>query len=221
MAQQRALSHHWGSQFPEPEGANPLGQSSHGTSQFSPENVSCMTDIGSVIQLATGSNNDLQHFNTFFSTADIQSYRLNIPNVCKSSGLPVSNGEVLNNFMFSPLGVTGPAKSSVETSMILGPSLIADGSKSSESTDFEGPQQFMGGFSIGLASDMQASMGTGGVGEETGTRKDTGGGHANGQWAIPPRSVTFPFSLPTNMLWDSPPCPSDMSTGFSTNKCYT
>ncbi|XP_057787593.1 protein FEZ-like [Salvia miltiorrhiza] len=35
------------------------------------------------------------------------------------------------------------------------------------------------------------------------------------------RSMGFPFSLPPNLPWESPPCPSEMSsTTYSTNKCY-
>ncbi|KAI4346416.1 hypothetical protein L6164_007313 [Bauhinia variegata] len=54
---------------------------------------------------------------------------------------------------------------------------------------------------------------------------------APSQWGITGQTIGFPFSLPPSdrtswkatLPWDSPspPCPSDMSTSYSTNKCYT
>lgn len=213
MAQQRALSHHWPLQFPQSVGSDPLGLGA----QFSSKNTSCTSDIGSAIQLGPGCNDDPQHSNAYFSTMDVHSYRSDVPNACKSSCLPVSNGEVLNNFILSPLTVLEPTKCSVDTSsLILGPTILADVSKASEGIDFGGPQQFMGGFSVGLARDLQPSMDTDVGGKEMGARKNLvraqGGSHV---------SMAFPFSLPSDTLWDSPQCPSDISTSFSTNKCYS
>lgn len=219
MAQQRAFSHHWLQQFPEPVGSDLLGLGSHCTARFSSENISCTTDIGSAIRLGSGGSDNLQNSNTYFSTVDVHS---SVPNVCKPSGLPVSNGEVLNGFSLSPVGVPEPTECSVDTSsLILGPALLSDVSKASESIDFQGQQQFIGGFSIGLPNDLQASMGTGMGEEQTVMRKNSVEAPVSSQWMAPPRSMGFPFSLPSDMPWDSPQCPSDMSTGFSTNKCYT
>ena len=61
-------------------------------------------------------------------------------------------------------------------------------------------------------------MGTGE--DEAGLRKNQGAALDN-QWGTI-QSIGFPFSLPSdNLSWDSPACPSEMSTSYSTNKCYT
>ncbi|CAB4305421.1 unnamed protein product [Prunus armeniaca] len=180
---QRALSHSWGSPFPEPTAASGLlNQGAHCT-QFSSENMSCTTDIGSSIQ--------------------------SIP----------------NGFMFSPGEMSGP----------ISPALIGDLSNATGSIDFDGSQQQQfSGFSINLSQNqMQENMETGQ--NEGGFRKNLSSStsHANnnnnnnGQWGSI-RPIAFPFSLASDDdAWkptlpsDSPPCPSDMSTSYSTNKCYT
>ncbi|CBI22222.3 unnamed protein product, partial [Vitis vinifera] len=92
--------------------------------------------------------------------------------------------------------------------------------------DFGGPQQQFNGFSISLPEDLQGNIHTGE--EDTGFRKSASAGQANNPCGNI-RSIGFPFSLPSNVAdpwklnlpWDSPPCPSEMSTSYSTNKGYT
>lgn len=53
-------------------------------------------------------------------------------------------------------------------------------------------------------------------------------GHEDKKSLTAMKTHSFPFNVPlniseewkSNLTWDSPPCPSEMSTSFSTNKCY-
>jgi hypothetical protein len=221
---QRALSHSWVSSLPEPLASDMFSTRGTHCPQFSSENISCTTEIGSAIHFC--SNNDLQQASTAcFSAFDIPSYKpINLPIVSKPSMFPLSNEDIPNGFTFSPLEVSGPNKCTVDTgSMFLNPALIAHMSNASESIDSEGPQQQFSGFSISLLQEIQENMGTGE--DEGGLRKNSGAA-PNDEWGTI-RSIGFPFSLPSNdvwkpnLPWDSPPCPSEMSTSYSTNKCYT
>ncbi|KAJ0100229.1 hypothetical protein Patl1_21918 [Pistacia atlantica] len=202
-----------------------LNQGPHCT-HFSPENVSCTTEIGSVIQLS--GNTDLQQASSAsFSAFDIPSYKPLNPSFYKPSLFPASSGDIPNHFMFSPPEISGPAKCTVDaSSMLLNPALLSDVSKGSENIDFEGSQQQVKGFSISMPQEMQGSMIPGE--DESGSRRNINGTQENSQWGSI-RSIGFPFSLPSNLPeawkpnlpWDSPPCPSEMSTTYSTNNCYT
>ncbi|KAF8399470.1 hypothetical protein HHK36_015335 [Tetracentron sinense] len=206
---QRALSQSWVSQ---------------GTlsTRFISENISCTTEAGSAIQFC--SNNDLQNSSTTsFSPVDHPSYKPINPMVCKPSPLSIMNGDLLSIFMSSPLKMSGPTKCTDDAaSMLLNqfPSVIGNVSKSSGSTDFGGMQE-CNGFPITLTQEI-GNMGTGE--EDTGLRKNLNAFHANNQWETV-QPIGFPSNLPNawrlNLLWDSPPCPSEMSTSYSTNKCYT
>ncbi|GMY13632.1 protein FEZ-like [Fagus crenata] len=219
---QRAFSHSWVSPIPETLASDMFTQGTNCT-QFSSENISCTTEIGSAVQFC--STNDLQQASTSsFSGFDISSYKPINPTFCKPSLFPVSNGDLSNGFMFCPLEVSGPIKCTVDTaSMLLNPALIGDVSNPSRTTDFEGSPQQFSGFSIGLPQEMQENMGIGE--DEAGLRKNQGAAF-NNQWGTI-QSIGFPFTLPSddawrpNLPWDSPPCPSEMSTSYSTNKCYT
>lgn len=208
---QRALSHSWVTQLPEPIGSDLLG---HGAqySQFSSENISCTTEIGSAINHPNSAS---------FNSMDVQSYRpMLYPPVSKASTLTISNSDLPSAFIFSPLDMPpGPTKCTADTSpMLMCPALMGgEVNKPSESISFEGSHQFIG-FSIGLPHEMQGNIG--GEEEAAGLKKNPALVHANNQWPATTRSMGFPFSLPSNMPWDSPPCPSEMSTAFSTNKCY-
>ncbi|XP_008230759.1 PREDICTED: protein FEZ [Prunus mume] len=218
---QRALSHSWGSPFPEPTAASGLlNQGAHCT-QFSSENMSCTTDIGSSIQF--WSNNDLQQAsNASYSAFDTLPYKPINPTGSKPSIFDAD--QFPNGFMFSPGEMSGP----------ISPALIGDLSNATGSIDFDGSQQQQfSGFSINLSQNqMQGNMETGE--NEGGFRKNLSSStsHANnnnnnGQWGSI-RPIAFPFSLASDDdAWkptlpsDSPPCPSDMSTSYSTNKCYS
>ncbi|XP_022741875.1 uncharacterized protein LOC111293394 [Durio zibethinus] len=205
---QKALSHSWISSFPETTASDILHQGLPCTklSQFSSENISCRTEMGSAIQLC--SNSELQQVsNASFSAPDIPSYKSFNPTVHRPTSLPVSNGDLHYNFMFSRLD-----------HMLLSPPLITDVSKASDSIDFGGQQHQYSGFLISLTQDMQGNTG---VGEsEEGTRKNSNATPEDNRWGtIQP--IGFPFSLSPNLPWDSPQCPSEMSTTYSTDKCYT
>lgn len=213
---QRALSHSWVSPLPEISTPGFLSQDPHCT-QFSSENMSCTTEIGSALQFCT--NNDLQQqaSSASYSASDIPSYKQSIsPGACKPAGMfPFSNEENPNSFVFSGLEMSsGPTRSGADVaSMLFNPALI------------ESQEHQFNGFSISLAQDMQGNMGTGGEDEEAGLKKDQGHmAQVNNQCGVI-RSIGFPFSLPPNdawkptLPWDSPPCPSEMSTSYSTNKC--
>ncbi|KAJ4707460.1 NAC domain protein [Melia azedarach] len=142
---------------------------------------------------------------------DIPSYKALNPNFYKPLLLPPPSngaGELPNNFMFSPPPeISGPGN-------LFG--------------DFEGPQQQQPrGFSISLPQEIQANM-TAEADETEISRKNPNANQDNNSWGTV-RSIGFPFSLPLNLPdawkpnlpWDSPPCPSEMSTTYSTNNCYT
>ncbi|XP_011010602.1 PREDICTED: protein FEZ-like isoform X1 [Populus euphratica] len=222
---QRALSHSWVSPvLPETTASDFFAQGAHCT-QFSSENMSCTTEIGSNFHL--GSNNDFQQAPPAgLPVLDIPSYRPINPLVHTSYIFPVSNGDLPNNFLFSPLENSGPIKSTDDApSMLLNPALMGEAGKASESTEYEGSQQQFNGFSINLLQEMQGDIGTG---DETGLRKNPSSIQDNNLMGTF-RSIGFPFSLPSNLPdawksnlpWDSPSCPSEMSTTYSTNKCHT
>ncbi|XP_043726020.1 protein FEZ-like [Telopea speciosissima] len=223
---QRALSHSWVSPLTETNGSDVLTQGVHCT-QYSSENISCTTAAGSAIQFSC--NNDLQQSScTSFSPLEIPSYKPINQTVCKTSILPISNGDLPTGFMFSPLEMPGPAKCTVDVASMLfnlSPALFMDVSKASESIDFNGPQQQCNGLSIILPQEMQGNMATGV--EETCSRKNSNASPTINEWGTV-RSIGFPFSLPPTMPdawktispWDSPSCPSEMSANYSTNKCY-
>ncbi|KAJ6753158.1 PROTEIN CUP-SHAPED COTYLEDON 2-RELATED [Salix koriyanagi] len=219
---QRALSQSWVSPIlPETSAASDWAH----CTQFSSENMSCTTEIGSNFHL--GSNNDFQQASpASLSVLDIPSYKPMINPIAHTSYLfPVSNGDLPNNFLFSPLEISGPVKSTdVAPSMLLNPSMMGEAGKTSGSIEYEGSQQQFNGFSINLLQEMQGNIG---AGDETGLRKDPSSIQDNNLLGTL-RSIGFPFSLPSNLPgawksnlpWDSPSCPSEMSTTYSTNKCH-
>ncbi|XP_062104756.1 putative NAC domain-containing protein 94 [Humulus lupulus] len=211
---QRALSHSWVSPL---HGIITPGdilttQSPNCATQFSQDNIQlcCNGEFYPPQQ-------QQPHSSVSFSAQDIHPYR------------PISsftNGEFPNEFMFSPSELSGQIKSTVDSaSMILSPGMIGNLSNGSESTVDE-----FSGFSISLPNDnMHGTMETAAAEEEdlTGLKKNPEAVQINNQWGGI-RSIGFPFTLPPNDTWkptlfwdsDSPPCPSDMSASYSTNKCY-
>lgn len=203
---QRALSHSWVSPIPGIAAHDILTQGANCT-QFSPENSQLCYN---------GDFQQQQHqqpCTANFSAQDISPYR---------PISPFSSGEIPNGFMCSPQEVSGQTKSTVDSgSMLLSPAMIGNLSNGSESVE-----EFSG-FSISLPHDnMQGNMET--TEEDLGgLKKNQGAVQVNNQWSAI-RSIGFPFSLPPNDTWkpnllwdlDSPPCPSEISTSFSTNKCY-
>ncbi|XP_059643223.1 protein FEZ-like [Cornus florida] len=218
---QRALSHSWVS--PQEATTSDIYTQSAYSAQFSSENISCTTETGSSMQLC--SNNDLQQASSAsFSVLDIPSCRPMNPTICRPSLFPIPDGDFPNGFIFSPL-----ERCTVDASSMLfnlSPALMGDVNKTPNSINFEGPQQHFNSSSIRSLQDMQGSLG---IGEDESLRKkNPSETHANDQWGNV-QSIGFPFSLPSsqpdawkpNMEWDSPPCPSETSAAYSTNKCYT
>ncbi|KAE8675669.1 Protein FEZ [Hibiscus syriacus] len=210
---QRALSHPWISSLPEIVPSDILH---HG--RFGLENISCTTEIGSTMQL--GSNGELQQGCTAgFSALDIPTYKPFHQTVYRPSPFPVSNGELHNNLMFSQLdNMSGSSNKCIvdASSVLLNPPMIANVSKGSVSNNFGGKQQEYSGFSIGLLQDMQ---GNGGVVEsKEGTTKNS-----DSVLDYNHLPMSFPFRLSPNVTdsLDSPQCPSEMSTTYSTDNCYT
>ncbi|KAJ6707726.1 PROTEIN CUP-SHAPED COTYLEDON 2-RELATED [Salix viminalis] len=219
---QRALSHSWVSPvLPDSAGASELfAPGAHCT-----ENVSCVTEIGSSFH--RGSNgSDFQQAS--FSVADhINPYKPINPAVYRSYLCPESNGDLSSSLLYSQLDISCPIKYADDAhSTLLNPALIGAAAEASESIEHEGSQQQLSGFSINPLQEMQMCTGDD---EEAGLRKNPGSIHeSNLEGSI--RSIGFPFSLPSNLphdawrsnlAWDSPSCPSEMSTTYSTNRCYT
>ncbi|CAN4079373.1 unnamed protein product [Withania somnifera] len=216
----RALSYAWGlSEVASPELFN---QSA--TAHFGSENVSSITETGSVLHLS--SNNDLLQ-----GASNVPSYKALNTMVSRPSYISSPSTDVSCNFMFLPHEVSGQNNRCLldANSMFFNtsPALNTDISKTSETIDFEGPNQQLNSFSICSPQEMQRSIS---MEEEAGLRSNQTSTNDNTEWENL-RSVGFPFSLTTNladewkpsssMSWDSPSCPSEISTTYSTNKCYT
>ncbi|KAF7124656.1 hypothetical protein RHSIM_Rhsim12G0132100 [Rhododendron simsii] len=92
--------------------------------------------------------------------------------------------------------------------------------KASENIDFSN------GFPLALPEEMHA-IGIHGDQETELMLKNSDGPNFDDQWGITRSTIGIPFSFPNagrkpDLVWDSSPCPSDqMSTSYSTNKCYT
>ncbi|KAI4352581.1 hypothetical protein L6164_006818 [Bauhinia variegata] len=213
---QKALSHSWMNHLPESMVSDILNQGTTNSNQFiNSENISCTTEIGSAAAAAIqfcGSKELHQQVSSANLTATCSE---NIHSKC--SQFPALNGDFGDNgsFIFSTLdgSTVEPAKCAAG-SMILNPDYLS----------FEGPNQQFSGCSISVVADEQEC-----------SRKSSVNPAPVPQWEITGRPINgFPFSLPPNdsatnwkpintLAWDSPspPCPSDMSTSYSTNKCYT
>ncbi|KAK7833090.1 protein FEZ-like [Quercus suber] len=225
---QRALSHSWVS--PSPTETNTLDMLVKGPhcTQFSQENMSLTSKTNCSAATHFSINNDIQQLSsTTFSPLDFVCYKSLNQLADKPSQL---TGDLPSSFLFSPLETSTPTKCTVDiSSMLLNmpSSMLGDfGSKVSESIDYSGPQEHCNGFSFSLLQDMQGNIGSGGE-QANALMKNPNLTHADDHWETV-RSIGFPLSLPsnndawkTNLVWDSSPCPSEMSTSFSTTKSYT
>lgn len=208
---QRALSHSWVSQLPETTTTTTTDMFNQGsniiTSQFSPENnISCTTEA---VQLCN--NTDLQQHNTTsspancFSTLDQYKHIAN-PTVSKLSVIPTSFTDFPNNLIFPTAEVSAML-------LNLSPVFTSDVAKITDTIEFGGSQQLFNGFPMSLSPNIEAE-------DQLSFRKSH-----NQQWNSI-RSLGFPFNLPPSisnsgtLSWDSAPCPSELSTSYSSNKCY-
>ncbi|XP_009600694.1 putative NAC domain-containing protein 94 [Nicotiana tomentosiformis] len=207
----RALSYPWINPLSDVASPEVFNQST--TVHFSAENISSLTETGSLLHLS--STNDLLQ-----GASNVPSYKTLNTMVSRPSFLSSPSTEVPCNFMFS----------SPEVSMFFNtpPALKNADIKTSETIDFEGSNQQMNSFSISSSQEMQRSIGM--EDDEAGLRSNQDSTNDNTtQWENI-RSIGFPFSLTTSLAdewkpslsWDSPSCPSEISTTYdSTNKCYT
>lgn len=212
----RALSHNWI--------AAPLAETSPDVflqdaqyAQHSSENISCTIETGSTMQLCA--NNDLlPASNAEFSSLNIPPCKTLYGMVYKPSLLASPNGDISCNSMFSTPEISGSEnKCSIDVPSALfnlSPTFLGDVNKASESIDFEGSQQYFNSFLVNSSQDMQEGISM--ENEEPGLRKDQRDSDGNHQWGNM-RSIGFPFSL----SWDSPNCPSEISTTYTTDKCCT
>ncbi|KAH7515937.1 hypothetical protein FEM48_Zijuj10G0081300 [Ziziphus jujuba var. spinosa] len=230
---QRALSHSWVSSLPETNACDLLPKCSSRNTQFSSDQNMSFTvpKTTSSVPFQFCSNNDIQNSSSnTVSPTDFFSY--------KPYQLPISNGDFTPNFIFSPLETSSaPSKSTVDVSSMLlnmPSSMLGDfGIKASESIGFSGSQQEQcTGFSIALP---QEQVSAGNVSENALFKNlNMNVADTEDHWEAGRTNIGFPFGLPLplntvigdawkpNLLWDSSPCPSEMSTtSFFTTKCYT
>ncbi|XVE53241.1 hypothetical protein DITRI_Ditri02bG0188200 [Diplodiscus trichospermus] len=232
---QRALSQSWVSPVLLPETSSISDMPSRGSdssSQLSSENIPLNAKTSSS-QVQFNLNTDLLQTSTAaFSPLDFAPYKpITQMAAGKPPQFPMSNGD-LTSLIFAPLDHHQPsssAKSAVDfTSMLLNmsSSMLGDGAHFGG-----GSQDHCNGFSGStLPHDMQGNMMINNGDHENSMFKSQNVNHVNDQWETV-RSLGFPFSLPLpamsmgdawkpSMPWDSS-CPSEMSTSFSSTKCYT
>ncbi|XP_049384405.1 putative NAC domain-containing protein 94 [Solanum stenotomum] len=216
----RALSYAWVNPLSEVASPELFNQSAN--THFISENVSSITEAGSVLHLSN--NSELLQ-----GVSNVPSYKALNTMASRPSYLSSPSTDISYNFMFSSPEVSGQNSRCLldANSMFFNasPGLITDISKTSESIDFDGPNQQLNSYAISSSQEMQRSISM--EDDEAGLRSNQTSTNDNTEWENM-RSVGFPFSLTTSLAdewkpslsWDSPPCPSEISTSFSTNKCY-
>ncbi|XP_022775785.1 protein FEZ-like [Durio zibethinus] len=233
---QRALSHSWVSPIPETSSMYDMPSRGSNSSQLSSKNIPLTAKTSSSPVQFNHKADLLQTSTAAFSPLDFVSYKpITQMAAEKPPQLPMStmsNGD-LTSLIFAPLNqISSPAKSAVDvTSMLLNmsSSMLGNYSKASDSVHFGGGSQYhCNGFSGTLPPEMQGNMINNGD-HENFLFKSLNVTHVDDQWDAV-RSIGFPFSLPLpmsmgdawkpSMPWDSS-SPSEMSTSFSSTKCYT
>lgn len=210
---QRALSQYWVPPPPENTESELYSVSqTMNANQFTPENISCTTEAGSSIQFNYNNGFQQQTSGINYSPLDVTTY--NKPNNLMN---PRSYPDISASFMFSTSEI--PVSSML---LNLSPAILEELDKSNTSIDFGQPQQY-NGFAVDLPTELNSHLVS--EGEEN---KSTSAVIINtNQWGTM-KTVNFPFSLSPNISeeWklnlplDSSTCLSDISTGFSANKCY-
>ncbi|KAK3025380.1 hypothetical protein RJ639_044920 [Escallonia herrerae] len=215
---QRTLSHSWVSPLPETSTYEILNQHANSTTQFSTsDRISLTTKASSVVQY--GVNNDSI---ASFSPLDVSPYKPFNP-IATSTRMPsqvsISNtGDILTGYTFlspEPTNCTADASSLL---LNMSSSMLGDfGNKALGSLHYGGlVHDQYNGFSITLPEGIRENVGQG---EESALVKDDANvPQFEDQWGIPSSLTDF---WKSNFLCDSSPCPSEMSTSYSTNKCYT
>ncbi|GLT27839.1 hypothetical protein SLA2020_028100 [Shorea laevis] len=220
---QRAFSHSFVSPLPETSSTSDMANSSRGSdsTQLSSENMSSLTTKTSSSSIQINHNTDIQQTSsTTFSPLDYHYFKPINQMAGKPPQLPTGDQAGL---LFEPFETSAPAKCTVDvTSMLLNmsSSVLGDYSHSKvsdESIDLVGHHEHGNGFSVSFPHEMHGNI--------------RNGTHGDDQWEGV-QSIGFPFSFPavmnmgyawkpSNVLWDSSSSPSEMSTSFSTTKCYT
>ncbi|KAL7614134.1 hypothetical protein Lser_V15G07681 [Lactuca serriola] len=188
---QRALSHSWVSSLPEHKSSDLYTESN---------------------QLSNNPDSRLSSPNSF-TALDNPSYTPVNMTTSIVSPFSIQQTDFPRGFMFSTVDISGPittTTSDVAPSLYnFDPDLLRDANKISESMGLGGPQQQFDTFSMNSPQVMQGSVDT-------------------TEW-VKVRTGAFPLNFPStvpddwnlNMPWDSPTCPSQMSTTYSTNECHT
>ncbi|XP_022734826.1 protein FEZ-like [Durio zibethinus] len=230
---QRALSNPWVSPI-SPETISDMPSLGSNSSQLSSENMPLTAKTSSSPHQFNHNPDLLQTSTSAFSLLDFVSYKpITQMAAWKPPRLPMPNGD-LTSLNFAPPGQSSSsAKTAVDvTSMLLNmssSSMLGDYSRVSDSVHYGGgSQDHCNGFSFTLPHEMQGNMINNGD-HENSLFKSLNVSHVDDQWPTI-RSIGFPFNLPLptsmgdawkpSMPWDSS-YPSEMSTSFSSTKCYT
>ncbi|QCD92588.1 hypothetical protein DEO72_LG5g655 [Vigna unguiculata] len=195
---QKALSHPWISQLSGSMVSDMFTQGAATNHHLGSPAIQFCEDKQDLNQV---SNNEI---NTNFTASDIPSYKpidsITVPK--PSPQIPVSD-----DFLF----YTEHTKCTLDASSMLSPN--------PDYITFEEPnQQQYSGFSTNLPHFIQQQN----MSTETVTKEQQ-------DWETIGRTTGFPFTLlppydswkSSSVVWESPSCPSDISTTYSTSKCYT
>ncbi|KAL9247712.1 hypothetical protein vseg_021115 [Gypsophila vaccaria] len=157
-------------------------------------------------------SNATHHFTpeTMSCTTDLQgssSAESFNPVMLRTSACPTSLADLPTNLMMFPsIDMIGIPRSTADVSSMLlniSPAFTNEVAKVTNIVGFGGPQQQFNGFPVSLTQTNHAE-------DQLYFRKIQ-----NQMWNNT-RSVGFPGTL----SWDSAPCPSELSTSISSNKCY-
>ncbi|XP_027096343.1 protein FEZ-like [Coffea arabica] len=233
---QRALSHSWISPVPQTTPTTTtsdfLTQNVYGTSNFSSSNMSLTTKTSSVIQFGD-SNSDLQQSSiaSTFSPLDTSPYNSIVNQMSSNiepSQISASKCDLppTTTFPTIPIPTSEPLKYTIDASSLL---LNMSSSMFGDFDDKVSQDQYFHNFSITVPDQVTRRNANHDDQEETALVNDPNVAQRDQLWGTM-QPVGYPFNFPLNMgdawksnlFWDSSPCPSsDMSTNFSTNKCYT
>ncbi|KAJ8773691.1 hypothetical protein K2173_006341 [Erythroxylum novogranatense] len=226
----RVTSHSWVSTLPEPVSSNHIPSKCCQATHLNSQSMIMTTENSSGMHL--NYNNDHIEQTSTVNPLDFSYHKPINPFPWKPSQLPISNCDLTNNFLLSPLETSAPAKCTVDFSSILlnmSSSMLGDYGKVGESIGLDDSQEHCNnGFSLDiLPQEMQLSMSNG---DETVSLKSSNMAHMDSEWEIA-RNIGFPFSSQMNMtnigawkpnlIWDSLPFPTEVSASFSRAKCYT
>ncbi|KAK7386979.1 hypothetical protein VNO78_27400 [Psophocarpus tetragonolobus] len=224
---QRALSHSWVSPLPETTTSDhmPTTDDRDHYNQFSPSNMPPTKKTNPSNHFCTFNHNHTQHSTTTSTTPcpldAVSSYIRPIINPLMLykplDRLPISNGDLSSNLVFSsPLetSTTNIAnKPSVDVSSLLlstsSNSVLEDFSKTSEgtTTNFGVLQEHSNGYQIPLLRDMQGNFGNHDENVLVKIPNVNNVPRVGDQQLESVRSIGFPFSMvdawKSNMLWDT------------------